>query len=430
MQIKKYIYVIIILCLFPFAGMAQTGSSLSTFSPYTIYGIGDLATQGTSYFKGMGGIGVAHNSPSVVNTLNPASNGVVAQQTFILDVGVAGGGFYLSNLEGNTSYSAFNMNNISLRFPLTKGLGMTIDVSPYSSIGYNSYEITYYEPDYNAVMTKYSGEGGVSQAKVGVGAKVLPRLSLGVDAIYYFGTINRNFTSTIVSDYEGLSDLTSVAASQDEHASSFFAKFGLQYDIVSNDKRALTFGATYQYQGSLNLKVNRNVPAVGLYEFDVLDSIYTSSFTLPATTTVGFYYQTPKLGVGIDYTYAQWGDADNFCESDYVQYVNTHAIKAGAQYTPNRMDVRRFFNRLTYKLGLSYSTYYMKVYGQDLDSRSLTFGVDVPLKFTGVSMFNVAVELGQMGVASANLYKQEYFKVSLGVSMFGEDYWFLKRRYD
>ena len=45
----------------------------SGFSPYSVYGVGDLHTPGTAWNAGMGGVGIAARSKRFVNILNPAS---------------------------------------------------------------------------------------------------------------------------------------------------------------------------------------------------------------------------------------------------------------------------------------------------------------------------------------------------------------------
>lgn len=433
MQIRKKIFtcVVAILLASPFVAFSQYDSALSTFSPYTFYGIGDLSNTSPTFLKSMGGAGIATGSYSDVNFLNPASYSSVNRNSFLLSVGVEGGGLYLKDSEGaSTSYNTYNFSEVSFKMPIYQSIGLGVSVSPYSSVGYNCYYIEYQDAEYNAVMRQYWGEGGVSQFRVGVGAKLAKGLSVGVNGIYYFGTINRYFSTSVLSNYEGISSLSSVVVSQREHASRILPEFGLQYDLLVNKKRALTFGATYNMGGSLNMEVNRQVPSVDMYGSYVLDSTYTSNYAMPDIITAGFYYSTPKFGIAADYSYAAWEGINDEFENEYVTYTNTHTVKVGGHYTPNRMDVRHLHNRITYRLGFNYSTYYMKVNNTDIDSKAVTFGVGIPMKLMGASMINVGVELGKGGTTASGLYDQKYFKVSIGLSLFGEDYWFIKQKYD
>ena len=61
--------------VFLFAGMtlrAQEGAH-GAYSPYSIYGIGDISVQGTAFNKGMGGVGTATRNKRFINYTNPAA---------------------------------------------------------------------------------------------------------------------------------------------------------------------------------------------------------------------------------------------------------------------------------------------------------------------------------------------------------------------
>jgi len=60
----------------------------------------------------------------------------------------------------------------------------------------------------------------------------------------------------------------------------------------------------------------------------------------------------------------------------------------------------------------------------------VTFGVGIPLGTRGVNNVNVGFEFGTRGRAVAGLVRENYFKVSVGLSLFGDDYWFVKYKYD
>ncbi|MFQ8804775.1 MAG: hypothetical protein ACLR8Y_06180 [Alistipes indistinctus] len=65
-----------LLLTLPASAFAQ-GSSLSAFSPYTFYGLGDFSVQGPAFLRSMGGIGVAYANGRRMNYLNPASYSAV-----------------------------------------------------------------------------------------------------------------------------------------------------------------------------------------------------------------------------------------------------------------------------------------------------------------------------------------------------------------
>ena len=68
---------------------AQT-SATNAFSPYSMYGIGELNTQGTLPMRSMGGVGLAWRSTSMSNLLNPAGYSATLRKSFIFNFGAEG----------------------------------------------------------------------------------------------------------------------------------------------------------------------------------------------------------------------------------------------------------------------------------------------------------------------------------------------------
>ena len=70
-QIFKVIIAVVL--LLPMGAVAQNlTSSVNTYSPYSMYGLGELTTPGNVAMRSMGGVGVAMLSTNMVNLLNPA----------------------------------------------------------------------------------------------------------------------------------------------------------------------------------------------------------------------------------------------------------------------------------------------------------------------------------------------------------------------
>ncbi len=413
----------------PVAALSQ-GSSINTYSPYTLYGIGDMYTQGTSLQRSMGGIGMGFRSPIAINYLNPASYSAIRQNSFLLNFGMAGGGFYLKNNDTKTSNNTFNLSNISVSFPMAKGMGFGVTVAPYSSVGYYVQD-TETDPDILAKIGQvdyiYSGEGGINQIKAGLGINLTKRLSVGAEMIYLLGNISRVSVESITPVTSNASP-NSTAVSMTESYSKVFGALGVQYDVLSGPKRVMTIGARYQIGGKLDPECTRFIPSNNLYSDTVYMSSYSSDFRLPSSIAAGIFYQTPKFGVGADYTFQKWeGSNDDY---GIVSYRNTNLISAGMQYTPNFGDIRHFMRRITYRVGVRYSDYYLMLRGEQLSDKSLTFGVGIPLKMTGLTNINLGLEVGSRGTTKSNLIREDYFKFTIGLSLFGEDYWFMKHKFD
>jgi hypothetical protein len=77
-----------------------------------------------------------------------------------------------------------------------------------------------------------------------------------------------------------------------------------------------------------------------------------------------------------------------------------------------------------------WSQNYLVLNNEPFSDVALTFGVGMPLRMTGLSNVNLGLELGQRGTMRAGLSKENYLKFTVGFSFFGEDYWFVKMKYD
>ena len=188
--------------------VAQT-SSINAFSPYTMYGIGEINTPGTLQFRSMGGVGVAARQVGTINLLNPAGFSLVSRKSMMLNVELEGQNYYnyqtIAGQEKSSAYNGFNIRQFSLLMPLAANLGLGFSVSPYSSVGYRMMYDHDYDPsdpvwgNVGRVNYSYQGEGDVTEVKLGVGYQLFKNFSVGAAVIYYWGDIDRMFVMTPVS---------------------------------------------------------------------------------------------------------------------------------------------------------------------------------------------------------------------------------------
>ena len=219
----------------------------------------------------------------------------------------------------------------------------------------------------------------------------------------------------------------------------------MQWSVIADQKRMLTVGATYDFGGPLNPKVYKSVVINDILATEVVGSDSKGEMRLPHTVNLGAMYQDSRFSAGLDYEYQSWGGDDAFyTEETYnkmsVGYVDTHTVKMGFEYTPNRFDVRRYLRRVAYRVGARYGNYYQSFAGQTVTQYAITAGFGFPLRFMGATSIDVGVEFGSRGSLSSvktaemsqriGLIRQNYFKVSLGLSLFGEDYWFVRPKID
>ena len=100
-------------------------------------------------------------------TSNPASYALISEGKPILDISGRG---ILSRFEtttGEHNTSLFGLNNVAIAFPIKKNWGLTIGMSPYSSVGYKIQERFTF--DSKEIRASYVGEGALNKVFLGLG---------------------------------------------------------------------------------------------------------------------------------------------------------------------------------------------------------------------------------------------------------------------
>ena len=457
---NKAFLVALVVALFGVVGAASAqDSAVNAYSPYTMYGIGELGVNGNAINRTMGGAGIAFRSTQMANLLNPAGYSATLRNSFIFEVGMEGN--FLKNTQRKytstdisdytTAANAKNTANLresAIQFPVAKGLGFGFSLTPYGSVGYKMHALEQNEDTWGtvgAVMYNYQGDGDVTEIKAGLGWEFVRGVSIGIAAKYYWGNILHNYTTSIYGDYVGSGDYVSTKGLDDYAISNFKFQVGLQANLIATKKRMLTIGATYDYGGPLNPKVTQTI-YIGDYASSVVfkeDS--RGQMRLPHSVGAGICYQDSKFIVMADYEYQNWGGDNAFIQTDShtgmsVKYVDTNTYKFGFEYIPNRFDVRNYFKRVSYRIGARYGNYYQSYEGRNIDQWAVTAGFGFPLRFMAAHSINVGVEVGGRGNHESvvmpklnqriGLIRQNYVKLQLGFSLFGEDYWFVRPKID
>lgn len=420
------------LLLLPAAASAQN-SSLNAYSPYSFYGLGDFSVQGTANLRAMGGAGIAYRKGTTINYMNPAAFSSIRQKSALFNVGLEGQNFYLKTTDNKSSFNTFNVRDIAFAVPLAAKLGLGVSVTPLSSVGYRI-DRSDTDPDIGQLNYSYSGEGDVVQAKLSVGYELAKNLSVGAELVYYFGSIDR-YSLLSITELNPNTYYKDVTLAIEESYSKFVPSFGVQYVVpLKKNRRSLTIGAVFQPEVKLSPKITKSIPTsdnsndFGDY---ILQLEYKNNdLTMPMSISGGLFYQTDKISLGADYVFQNWGGANKKTASDSYRFRNTNIVRGGVEYTPDRGDVRHFFNRVTYRAGFRYSDYYMNIYGKNISDKAITLGIGLPIKMTGFSNIDLGFELGQRGTTKYNLIKENYFRFSIGLSLFGDDFWFVKPKFD
>ena len=111
---------------------------------------------------------------NLLNHINPASYSFLERTSF--EFGATSSFTKMSQNDLNQRNFTSNLFNISLGFPISNKIGMSVSLLPYSSVGYNV--TTQLLPDENIGLTNYtySGSGGLNILLLGASWKIIENL--------------------------------------------------------------------------------------------------------------------------------------------------------------------------------------------------------------------------------------------------------------
>lgn len=394
-------------------------------SPYTRYGYGDISETNSGEQRALGGVAIGSRSHSYINTVNPASYSAVDSMTFMFDIGTSALSSRFS--DANKSVRTFNANleYLTMQFPLSKGMGFSAGLLPYSFAGYNTYNIdSIPNPEGGSIFTakNFTGNGGFSQVYMGLSKKIGKHISLGANIYYMYGSVNNTRSVRILG-----STTDSTVQTNSIKASNFRLRYGIQYFNTFDKKHDVTLGLIYEHRAKLNGDFSQITAGV------LSDTtINNYQFELPTVFGIGLNYTyDSRISIGLDYSLQKWASTKYFSNpttSTNAENLNDRSkLSLGIEYTPKPLG-RKFSDRIHYRVGSNISNAYYNVPGVTLPKNyGLSFGIGLPLynKFTQtVSTLNASIEYGKVG-SSTNL-REDYFKFTMNL-VFNE-HWFFKRK--
>ena len=416
---KFGIYILFFLLITGEASLAQQ----TTSSPYSRFGLGDLNAQFSSVFNSLGGGGYAINDSKIINPFSPASYSSYESNSFLFSTGINNETIDIQSLTDNQTVNNLSLSHILFGFPLTKKIGSSFGIIPFSSIGYSMQN----RDDIFGADMLYDGDGGISKVYFGSSLELHQNLSVGANASYLFGGLNRR--KRLVFDDETIFNSRSNSLI---NIKGIYYEFGAVFSKKIDDNNS-------QISISINTSNNTNVDAkrtnlVETFEYSgtneivkdtFVNSVEKGSMILPKYTNLGLAYSLDKWLFVFDYSTQNWSDYELFEESDSL--INSQRISGGLQYTPDISSVNQFYKRCHYRVGLALNTTPLQINNTQLEDKSISFGIGIPIK-KNKSTYDISLILGQRGTTSNNLLKENYVKI--GLSMSFEGIWFVKQKYN
>ena len=430
----KKIIIAACLLLVTAISFAQSGTN----SPYSQFGMGLLNDQSTGFNRAMSGLGYGFHEHNQVNVKNPASYSALDSLTFILDAAV---GLQVTNFNENGNKK--NAKNADIEyavaaFRLARRLGLSFGVLPYSNVGYNYSNTSNVNAFQNTQGTNatytntYSGDGGVHEVFLGMGWEPIRHFSIGFNAGYIWGDINR----TVINSYSD-SYVNTLSKYYKTRVKGYRLNFGAQYTQPIGKKDEVTLGVVYEpghktssdplcYIVSSNSQLSVN---------DTATYSIKKGISLPDVIGAGLMWNhAGQLRLGFDYKLEKWGSistpelvTNNGSTSFQMvggEMKDRSRYTFGGEFCKGERSMR-FLNRAHYRAGVSYSPSYQKINGMDGPKEltaSLGFGIPIINNYNNRSMLNIT---GQwINRSASNFIKENTFMITIGLTF--NERWFAK----
>ena len=410
MKITKHL---LTLALFLSSTMGIVAQNAMT--PYSRYGYGILQDNATSMQRAMGGVGYAMNSGRQINVMNPASYASIDSLTFLFDMGVTATALWSHENDQKGSAFGGGLDYITLQFPITKYMGASLGLLPFSSVGYSfGNEIIH-------GANAYQGSGGLNQIYAGLSGQFFKSLNVGVNFSYLFGT-------TVNDVYANTSAGASTLFERVMQVRDWRVQVGVQYSLNIDPQNRLTIGAVYSPKKKLlgttwGLQYDINSGEAP----DTIGYAKTKNgYSLPNCWGGGINYEWDnRLMDEVDFTYQAWKDAKYSAIQDFEnpRFDNRWEISAGVQYTPKPRG--NYGQRIQYRLGGFYNHDYLLIHNNNVKEFGVSAGVGLPVNGFK-TIVNVGLEYRHRQASPQALVKEDYLNITLGVNF--NEMWFWKNK--
>lgn len=396
-------------------------------SPYSRYGIGSLQNRNSLFSYSMGNLNKSISGPTIINVGNPASYSAFDSLSFVFDAALISSNATLFSSVTSQTSNYVSLSYFMIGFPITKRIKTSFGLLPYSDIGYkitDKQNLT----NMDDVTFNYEGDGGITQFYWGNSFKILPSLSIGVNASYLFGNLIR--TRTI--EFERDNTFNSINRTTN-HIHGFLFQAGLQHKIDLGKDKYFASGLTYGFGSSLNTSDDVFSATYAINSSDEVvmeDTIenftnQNGKINIPISVGGGISFgKTDKFLIGADIEWQKWEDYRMLGNNDSLK--NSLQFVFGGMYTPD-ITSSSFLKRTNYRAGIKLYQSYLELKNTQINDMSVNVGMGIPLR-KSKNHINIGIEVGQFGTTNNNLIKMNYVKFQLGMQFY--ERWFQRRKYD
>ena len=378
--------------------------------------------KGTVENRSMGGLSVFPDSIHI-NLQNPAFYSQLKLVSFAV-----GTSYNTTKLKTNTQSEnarRTTLDYLAVGIPMGK-FGAGFGLMPYTSVGY---KIQFGPTDEVRQRRQFTGTGGLNKAFLGGAYQINKNLSFGVEAGYYFGTIETSSIYSIENVQFGTRELNESIA----NGAGFVT--GLSYQAKVGKKLQFSASAMYASETTMTLKNTREISIVNLLSGGIVTidpaniDVADTKIKMPSRFSIGAGIgEARKWMVGSEVTFQQSSNYSNrFEDIKDARFDDGMKYAIGGYYIPNYNSFTSYWNKITYRGGLKYEETGLVINNKTIKDAGFTLGIGLPLGGS-FSNINIGFEYGKRGTRDAALVEENYLNLTLGLSL--NDRWFVKRKFD
>lgn len=398
---------------------------------YSMYGYGLLSDRATSMQRQMGSIGYAMHSGRQINVMNPASYAAIDSLTFLFDIGADMSVVWqkqyneIEKKQEKERRFGGGLDYITMQFPISKFMGASIGLVPYSYVGYAFGS----EIEHGAMTNQ--GEGGINQAYIGLAGRYAG-VSLGVNVSYDFGNIINDVFSTPTTG-SGQTLFEHVMQIRDWNI-----VIGAQYTTKVSSTERLNLGLTFSPKKSIHgqtwatLQETSRDSKADTIAYMKMNGKYDTPMSIGAG--IGWVHErTSRWMIELDFTYQEWSkaaysplyslkDLDNLVFQG-MNFRNRTRYAFGGEFVPKIRG--NYWQRLAYRAGAYFNNDYLNIQGNQLKEYGVTAGVGFNTP-EGKTVINVGLEWKHRQAHPNALITENFFNITLGVNF--NELWFWQRK--
>jgi len=398
-------------------------------SPYSYYGVGDLYSNNNARSLSMGRIGLTFRNSNYINFSNPSSYIGFDSTSFVFEGGILNRFKELETTESYQQSSYTNLSYLAFGFPVFRWWASSFGLLPFSSAGYKVSEDTILTNIGN-VKYIYEGNGGINQLYFGNAFKIGKNLSIGINASYLFGTIDK---IRVVSFPDSI-NYYNIHNNESQYISDLYFTYGLQYHKKLKNDITLETGLVFNNSSNISAKKSMLTQRFFLSTtstsvmIDTLENVsgVKGNIKLPTSIEGGITFNKQgKWLVGVEGSWQNWSKYSSFGVSDSL--VDSYNISVGTEFSPTSNNLSKYWKKMYYRFGLRYNSTYLQLNNNQINEYGISFGFGFPLRRWNATL-NTGFELGRRGTTDNGLIRESFGNIIIGIAI--KEKWFQIRKYE